>query len=105
MTAQENSDSSSATSGCSGVTDTPAQSRNVQGTPCALAELIGKIHANIADAQVLADELVSRGYLEKAGHWKAAIWAFLRVLQWIEDFTPPSDNTAGDTKSSSAGVP
>lgn len=33
MESQENSDRSSATSGCSGVTDTTAVSRNVQGTP------------------------------------------------------------------------
>jgi len=87
MESQENSDSSSATSGCSGVTDTPAVSRNVQGTPSLdrIKDEVCKIMSNIP----------------KYGF----AYCRLRMLHALICDEIEKGNTAGDTKSSSAGVP
>jgi len=103
MESQENSDSSSATSGCSGVTDTLAVSRNVQGTPDILAELraraskkIDAAYEKMAEYQVMS--------IHHYGQWSYS-YALFEVIEWLDELAPPSDNTVPDTTSGSAGVP
>ena len=95
MESQKDSDSSSATSGCSGVTDTPAVSRNVQGTPDILAEL----RARAIEAKQSASRRWRFAAERKLGDYECGIGIGKEmmadeILGWLDDIAPPSDSTA-----------
>lgn len=105
MESQENSDSSSATSGCSGVTDTLAESRNVQGTPDLLAELRARAMREIVAIDRRIPMLKRNGMYRATAFSRGYGQACIDLIAWLDDIAPPSDNTAPDTASGSAGVP
>jgi len=104
MESQKDSDSSSATSGCSGVTDNPAVSRNVQGTPDILAELRARAMQEIVAIDRRIPILKRNGMYRATAFSRGYGQACIDLIAWLDELAPPSDNTARDTKSSSAGV-
>ncbi len=103
MEPQENSDSSSATSGCSGVTDIPAVSRNVQWTPDILAELRARAMRMKLKATQMADESFAGCFGYMGANENGKVVAYNMMLEWLDELAPPRDNTAPDTTSGSAG--
>lgn len=96
---------SSAPIGCSGVTDTPAAIRNVQGTP----DILAKLRARATRIAVAAEKNVELGRKEGNSTLFEIDLSYMRLsklfIEWIDELAQPNDNTAPDTKSGIAGVP
>ena len=104
--AKEPLDGSPLESVVQGRTESPVPSNPaVQGTPDLLAELRARAMHKKKRADAGASEASIGDFQYLAAYERGAAAACSIFLQWLDELAQPSENTAPDTTSGSAGVP